>query len=57
MYPNDDLKDLKGAIGCLIQILDGAMEMRKHCIAAAEKYQPDKYVSELIHRIDLFEEL
>lgn len=51
LYPNNVIKDLKGAIEYLISIPDGAMEMRKYCVKSAEKYLPDKYIEKIVNRI------
>lgn len=51
LYPNEEIKDLKEAMECLINDPDETMEMKKNCICSAERYRPDEYIEKIVERI------
>ena len=51
LYPNKEITNLKDAIKWLINNRMKIQEMKKNCIDAAKKYQPDKYIQQIINEI------
>lgn len=51
LYPSKEIKSLKEAIISLIRNKNKIIEMKKQCIETAKKYQPDKYIKQIIEEI------
>ena len=51
LYPNDRIKDLESAIKIFISDENKILGMKYYCVKSAEKYQPDKYIAEIINSI------
>lgn len=52
LYPNNEIKDLKSAIKWLINKSAKMHEMRKNCAESAKKYQPDRYIGQIVDEIN-----
>lgn len=52
LYPNNEIKNLKDAIKWLINNNTKIQEMKKNCLDSAKKYNPDKYIQQIINAIN-----
>ena len=52
LYPNEEIRTLKEAIECLVNNVRIIGKMKKNCIESAKQYQPDKYIRDIISRIE-----
>ena len=51
IYPNEEIKDLKEAIEWLVRYESEINIMKSECIKTAKKYQPDRYIKQIIMEI------
>lgn len=52
LYPNDEIKNLTEAIKWLLNNDDKINQIKSNCIMSAKKYQPDKYIDQIIKVIN-----
>lgn len=52
LYPNEEIKTLKRAIEFLMSDEKLVEMMKKNCIKSANRFQPDKYIKDIISRIE-----
>ena len=52
LYPNEEIKTLKEAIQFLMNNVRIVGIMKENCIESAKKFQPDKYIKNIIDMIE-----
>lgn len=52
LFPNEENKDLKDSILWMINNKEEVYKMKKNCIVAAKKYQPDSYIKRIIYTVE-----
>lgn len=51
LYPNKEFANLKEAVKWMIQHKQDMSALKLECIKAAEKYQPDRYVKQIVEKL------
>lgn len=52
LYPNEEIKTLKEALEYLIKNVGSIGQMKINCIFSAKKFQPDRYIARIIHKVE-----